>query len=72
MPVGTLPAPSPWPTMEVTCRGATPADGLLPLSAKGVLQPQDRLDLELRDRLEVPGVSSPGVTLNLHVTEVGE
>lgn len=39
---------------------------------KAVLQPQDRLDLELRDRLEVPGVSSPGVTLNLHVTEDDE
>lgn len=32
MPVETLPAPSPWPTLEVTCRGAIPADGLLPLS----------------------------------------
>lgn len=34
----TLLVPGPWPNPQVTCRGPRPADGLLHLSAWGVLQ----------------------------------
>lgn len=44
----------------VTCRGPIPVYSLLHLSTQGVLELPDCSALELRDELDVPGISSPG------------